>query len=708
MVTFTTLSLLPQAAIAQQKTTVEEATKIAKSIITIPEDIKDFKSNYFEYNDRGVWQLQWQTEEGDITVNVDALSQEITQMHKYKSLPNQSNRIYSIEKRKAIDIAHEFMAMALPSKHHDLKLLEARNVEINKYEQSYILNFHRTVNGIPFMQNSAHISVSALTGEVLNYNLNWDYNLEFASKSGLIGEQKASQLLKDNAFELMYHKVIKDKKTEIFLVYGMQESTNPLVNAHTGEYSESPFYYARLSDKNMAMGAGEMAVKEEVQLNPIELEEVDTIKGLLDKNAAIDLAKKYLEIPTNYILKQANLYQDYYDKNKRTWSLEWQLNDENEFGYISVKIDAKNKEILSFYQSEDFPERHLAKANYTHEEALKIAEEFIAKIQAQKFKQVRLNEKKYQDFIKAFRNRLPEEADDKMISLEYTRYINEIPLYADSIRVNVDLLTGKVTSFYCDWTNVDFPQPNKLVNKEGAFNKLTKENKINLEYTQTDNFYRLGKINEKINLFYQFSKNEPKLINAFTGKLLSYDGQEFVPPKADILTDIEGHPNQKDIKLLFDLGIIVGEKGKYFPDRTITNAEFIKMLVLASNYYPGEGRKIEELGDEWYAPYYQTAIYRKIIDKNNLPQPNSELTRIEASYMLLKALKIDYVAELNDIFLLATDDAGSILEKDKGFITIATKLTLIKIDSGNFNPGKSMLKGETASTLVQYMRLGKE
>lgn len=708
LVVFCMFSLLPQVAVANQAITVQKATEIAKSIVTIPEEIKDFKSNYSEYNNRGTWQLNWTMEDGDISVYVDALSGEVIHYHKYQSLPNNDSKIYGIEREKAIKIANSFLAKAIPSKYDNLKILETDNYEINKYEHSYNFIYHRIVSDIPFLQNSAYITVSARTGEITSYDLHWDYNLEFASKTGIIGLEKATQKLKENAFQLMYHKTYSNNKPKVYLVYGLKPPANDLINAHTGEYTESDYRERRIAlDKEMAMGAGEAI--NQVKLNPKELEEIEVMAGLLTKEEAINNIKKYIEIPSNYKLNQSYLYQDYNDKNKRTWSIDWQLNEENNYGYISAVIDAKNKEILSFNISENIPDRHLAKPNYKPEEALKLAGELITKIQPSKFKQVKLNENKYQDYIKATNIKLPEVPYDNMITLEYNRYVNNIPFYDDSISVTVDLVTGKIISYQCNWSNLSFPSPSNIVSLDTAFNNLLKENKINLEYIQTYNYYRWeSSNNKKISLYYHFSKNEPKLVDAFTGKLLTYNGQEFKKQKPDLLTDIENHPAQKDIKTLFDLGIVSGEEGKFFPDNNITNAEFIKMLVLASSFYPGEGRKIESLGDEWYAPYYQTAIYRKIIDKDNLPRPEGELARIQASYMLAKAMNIDFVANLSDIYLVPTEDAETINLKDKGYVAITTKLGLFKLKAGNFEADEIMTKGETATTFVQYMRINKK
>lgn len=706
LLAFGLFSLLTYPVAANEAITVEEATQIAKSTVTIPDDIKDFKSNYSEYNGRGTWQLNWITEVGNISVYIDALSGEITEFYKYSDIPESANKAYIIDKEKAITLADNFLAAAVPSKHNNLKILDKEKIAVNKYNQDYVINYYRIVNNIPCKQNSAYIAVSAQTGEITNYNLNWDYNLDFVPVTGIIDQAKAAQIIKNNAFELMYHKIMDKNEAKILLVYGIKQADNSLVNAHTGEHTNNIYYYA-VNDK--AMGGMGMAEAEEAVLNPLELEEIKTIKGLLTKEEAINVIKKHIDIPTNYIISQTNLYQDYQDKNKRTWSIEWQLKEEGKYGYISVQINAVSKEITAYHFFEDLPDRHLVTPNYQAEDALKLADDFINKIQTQKFKQVRLNEKKYQESIKASKIVPPIENPEQMLTLEYNRYINDIPFYADNINVTIDLITGKPTSYYCSWTETSFPNANNIIGQDKAFNKLTNENKVSLEYIQTLNPYNRSNADiKKVDLYYCFAQSEPKLVDAVTGKLLNYNGQEYQKQKPTTLTDIKNHPAEKDIKLLFDLGIITGENGEYQPNKGVTNAEFIKMLILASDYYPGEGRKIDSLDDKWYAPYYQTAVYRKIIDKDNLPEPEAKLSRVKASYMLLKAMNIGYIANLPDIYVVPTSDANTINPQDKGYISLATKLGLIKAKEGNFNPDDIMLKGETATTIVRYMRIDKD
>lgn len=706
LVVFGLFCFLPQTVTANPSMSAQKATEIAKSIISIPDDVKNFRSNYSEYNGRGVWSLNWETEEGNISVSVDALSGEINHFSKYINSSDSTSLLPTVDRKTAINIANKFLAKAVPSKYSLLNILEDDNYETYNYSKNIVLNYQRMVNNIPYLQNSAYFNISGDTGEVISFNLSWDYDVNFTTNKGIISQEKAENVLKDKALELIYYKPY-GPKNQVYLVYGVKQPTNSFVNAHTGEYTELSHYYRIMADKamgNVAAG-GEVAP----ELSPIELEEIDLIKGLISKDEAINIVKKHIEIPDSYDLIHSALYQDYQNKDKRRWSFEWQNSTEDKSGYISAAIDAKSGELISFYISNYSPERQNQKANYSREEARKIAEEFIAHINPQKAKQIKFNEQQQQGLLMEINLRAPDQPnpDLKEISFEFIRLVNDIPFYDDKFNLTVDLITGEIISYNYHWSNYNFPSPNKIINKDEAFNKLTNDNSITLQYIQPFGYSGQG-INKKVGLYYHFSNSEPRLVDAFKGILLNNSGEEFKKKTTPRLNDIKGHPAEDDINTLLSLGIIAGnEDGLFLPNNSITNAEFIKMLVMGIGAYPGEGRKIESLGDEWYSPYYQTAINRKIISKDNIPPPHEHLTRINAAYMLIKAMNLAYIADLQGIYKLSAADINTIKEKDIGYIAITSELGLIPLKNKQALINEVMLRGESASTIAQLMRINK-
>lgn len=702
LIVFSMLCLLPQVAIAENTISAQKATEIAKSIVNVPDNIEEFRSNYIEHKGRGTWELAWETEEGQISVNVDALSGEITQLYQNQNSTDKTTLLPTYDRTAAIKIANEFIAKAVPSKHNALQISDQNvNEIISRHNQNYTINYQRLVNNVPYLQNSAYVSISGHDGLITGYDLNWDYNLDFAPTSGIISSEKAENLLKNNALELKYYKPYD--KEQVCLVYGVKHR-NQAVDAHTGEYKELAFHYRIANDmakESLGSAGGEM------NLNPIELEEIDLIKDLLEKDVAVNIVSKHITIPPDYKLIHCNLYQDYSDKSKRSWSFDWQSASENNKGYISASVDANTGELLSFYKPDYSPERQNQKANYSYEQALKTASDFIAQIQPQKAKQIRLNKDRQDLLLKEIQLQHPDKSDLKEVSFEFTRLINDIPFHNDNFNLSIDLVTGEIISYRYNWSNLKFPKPDNIINIDNAFSNLSIENPISLDYIQESYNYNPTEQNKKVGLYYHFSKSDPNLVEAFKGSVLNSSGEVYQRKTLPTLTDISGHPSENDINTLLNLGIVSGNEGKFFPNNNITNAEFIKMLVMSIGAYPGEGKKIESLGDQWYSPYYQTAVNRKIISKEGLPTPNESLTRQNATYMMIKAMNLEHIAKLEGIYQVPASDGNTISKEDKGYTAITIKLGLFQLKENKFIPNDIVQRGESASTIVQLMKIYK-
>ena len=103
-----------------------------------------------------------------------------------------------------------------------------------------------------------------------------------------------------------------------------------------------------------------------------------------------------------------------------------------------------------------------------------------------------------------------------------------------------------------------------------------------------------------------------------------------------------------DLQLLLDLNIINGfTDGLFLPRRTVSKAEFIKMLVLAAEYALVEesAYTFEDVAGHWSAPYINAAIENEIIavgqDSHDIDfLPDSPITRKEMSAFIIKALDI--------------------------------------------------------------------
>jgi hypothetical protein len=101
----------------------------------------------------------------------------------------------------------------------------------------------------------------------------------------------------------------------------------------------------------------------------------------------------------------------------------------------------------------------------------------------------------------------------------------------------------------------------------------------------------------------------------------------------------------------YENGIFEGNNGYFRPKDAITRAEALKVIIKTLNIdvedYDGEKICFEDLyndGDEWYMPYIKTGMKWGIINgyPDNTFRPNSNVNRIEALVMLMRAAEDQY------------------------------------------------------------------
>lgn len=120
--------------------------------------------------------------------------------------------------------------------------IKVESCEYNDYSDSYFVNLIRYENGIKFPQDSINVTVDAKTKQVLSYYKSWSKDMEFDSADGLISEEEAADIAKNNlGLELSYSYSYKseessDKVTQSTeLAYSIGNHTWQEIDAKTGE-----------------------------------------------------------------------------------------------------------------------------------------------------------------------------------------------------------------------------------------------------------------------------------------------------------------------------------------------------------------------------------------------------------------------------------------------------------------------------------------
>lgn len=701
--------LLPSTAAAQTMT-AKEAAELVKEKISIPSDVEDFTSNYSDYEGRGQWEFQWTGKKETLNVTLDIGTKDIVSFSQYDRQRSGEGRLLpKVSKGRAQATAEEFLKKAVSSRWTSLKLSDKSPGTVIPYSYNngnYSFYFERIVNGVSCPFNGAEFTISSVTGKITYYNLRWEYKGNFPPSANTIPVEKAAQTMKNNGFELMYFRPSEVKeggKDDVKLVYAVHEPRRSLVNAVTGQFVNSGYFFVLRDSMYNRGGMGGMAEdKSQVnganQLTPIEEEEVKTVAGLLSKEEAQKAVFKYFKLPDSFVLESARLFED--NRKNRVWYMDWKMtsSDGKIGGYISASVDAQKGELLSYSKSAYDQGQENKSNKYSVAEAKAMGEDFLKKVQPAKMGQVRYIDR--QDYSDSSRN----------IMFTYARLVNGIPFYEDGLSVEVDRVTGEISSFDVQWGKDNFPEANPKISLDKAYSNLTKTNSLHMAYLQVEEPQqgKFDPMEQKIGLYYYFSDSQPRLVDTATGKVLMDTGEEYVSEDKVEFTDIAGTVYEEDIKLLYSIGVIGDSTGKFNPGASVVNADFIKMLVLSSGWQPGEGNELEDVPDTWYRPYYQTAVYHGVLSADSLPQANQAVTRMDCARWLVAASGLKKAAVLEGIYKVPAKDESVIPRKDAGYAAIALKMGLLPGINGKFEPDTIVTRGQAASILVKYMKLAED
>lgn len=138
-------------------------------------------------------------------------------------------------------------------------------------------------------------------------------------------------------------------------------------------------------------------------------------------------------------------------------------------------------------------------------------------------------------------------------------------------------------------------------------------------------------------------------------------------------SDIDRHWAAGYITEAWELGIVKGEGGRFYPDRSINRAEMVTMLLRAFNVKEGnDGEKgqqvLEKFSDRvripvWAAPYVASAVEKGIVKgtPEGRFEPLRPAARAEAAKVLAAvAAKKGYIYDYYGLLTVAYDKPGEI------------------------------------------------
>ncbi|MGB9780581.1 YcdB/YcdC domain-containing protein [Caldanaerobacter sp.] len=686
----TVMSSTIAQAQADTKISLKEAIEIAKTKLGISGSGYDFTSSYSEYGNYKVWNLTWNsTTKGTISVSVNANTGEIVSYSTWTPASEPYKPVipkYTREEAKKAAI--EFLQKITPEKFKQTEEWTSSPYSTNSYyDPNYNFSFARIVNGIVFPYNLLSVSVDKNTLKISFYTQTWD-ELSFPKPENIITKEEAIKIFKEKiGLTLQYALIppqLEKESYKTLLVYGVYQ--NAPIDAFTGEVKKPLYYYP------MPGGRTAPAGEKDMQLTPEEKKEIEASEKYISKDKALEIAKNSLPFSLEgYKLDSASLYTDtYYAPAKNpTWSFYWNLQKDNKYFYVNASVDAVTGELTYFSKTVSDIEDKDKQPKYTSKELREIAEKYLERIIPEKFKNTKyFNETSNPDY------------SPNLYTFTYLRTANGILAPFNSITITLNPYTGEITSYYLNWTNVNFTPAENVITLDEAYKILLDNYEMKLNYI-LDYDYKSPDALPKVKLVYQLDFYG--YIDAKTGTLLDGMGRPIVKESKVTFTDIEGNWAEKDIKILAEYGIIEVEGDKYYPDKEITQKDFIKMLVktVQPPYYDPMPKSSKD-----YETYYTIAVSKKII-KPEEKNPDSPVTRLETAKMLVNALQAGYIAEIPNIFNVDFKDKNTIPKNMIGYVAIISGLNIMKGSEGYFYPERPLTRAEAAAVLVRYLQVNK-
>ncbi|KAB2951173.1 S-layer homology domain-containing protein [Heliorestis acidaminivorans] len=681
-----------------QSHSLEGAIQAAKKILEIPEEYSEFSYSFEKSNNREVWALNWSQQEsgkGSIHVNMDSNSNQLLRIYRWS--PYEEGSQSTLTQQQAQQQAAQFLQKVAPNYVSQLKLEASEEdafpwLEIS-HQKSYHFSWQRLKSGIPVSHDGVRITVDGEKGWIESYELTWT-ETEMPSANDAVSMQKAREIFSEaGLLELQYQQPARFRPLssgevgEVQLVYRLTHPSFGKIDAITGQpfLPTSEDYYEKGAgmiglDEGLRKGPEMAQDQSSYTLTPQELEKIQKQANLLTQDKAIEALKKWFDLPSTYTLREAGLIPL---ENSYVWNFYW-ITADGKGEYISATVQAEKGEVLNYYRT-IYHEKELGEEqNKTVEESQKIAEDFLKKVQPERFRQVEYKERPTNVVG----------TKDRYHTFFYQRMAHDIPFPENGIQVVVDSLEQTIVQYNLNWTSAKLPSPEGILKQEEAHSAYLQSYPLELRYLST--FTALAQ--QRLFLVYEpkGSTQRPfsEIIDAKTGKPLDWQGKEIEEPFDGNFKDIKGHIAEKEIRQLGKAGIFTDYGDEFKPDEALSVASLLQALEKVKNPYRYEGLANDE-------ELLKGAQKRGLLgDEVTL---TDQVDREIMTRAMIDLLSLQKIAQLEQIFQVPFGDQDTFPTNFKGYAALAWGLGLPVWDEQVYGPSEVVTRAEGAMMLMDTL-----
>ena len=655
------LILIPLRTIFAQSYDVElkKAILKMKDLFKIDENFDKFTSSVNQSEDEVDFYLNWQNSKNRDSINI-TVSKDGSVKNYYSSTSIDGEKKLSYD--QGIKEATKYIKKISGFKDNEFRILENKEIQSGIY---YDYIFQKLIDSIPIKSNG-RITISSVDGSLVSFNQNFP-KVSFPSTKNLISEKEALDIYKK---ELGLYRMTQEfydyeESKTFFKTYFAELYSSLSIDASTKEIVTSDYpMYAR----DMVSNVKEAATDE--SLSPAEQKAVSTLEGIISQEKALEIAQRDFPILKDLKLENTSFYQSSRGMLGETGIWQFRLSNADGF-YANVSVDALSEIVVSYYYAgKEFKGKEIS-----YEEAKKISEELIKKLNPQKFESLELDK----------HNKLMNNGD--IYSFNYRRIDGDTYIVDEGFDISISKKGGILSSYSLRWNDGRIEILNGGISKEKAYNIFFKDNPLEL-YGEV--YYGEGGQKPQGRFVWGPAKRDLR-ISAANGKLLNYDGKEMLDPIS--YSDVAETKYEKSINGLKDLGY--GYRlGKFQADKPMIQVDFLYLVMSNSVDFDESTVNRDKI--------IKAAIDRNIINKEDV-KLDSEFRLLDYSKYIVKSNNLERIAERSEIFANPYKDSN-IEKEDLAYINLAYGLGLIdKAEDGSMLAYKQLTRGEFADLFYRYL-----
>ncbi len=668
--------LLTVPVLAGDEGDIKTVLAQVKERIPKTDNYEHFESSTREMHGQKVYTFSWATDDYALTMDVEANEDGIIlEYYRYdgSSFRETSPTINKKTKAEVLPAAQKIVDKLNPALAGHLVVYLENEIE-SLYTGGYTFAVEHREGGVPVYGDSGTVTL-APDGETLqSFWLNYSKSLTYIDASEAISKERAQTAFAEHiGMKLSYQTRYENRTKSVYLSYQPKMHYGTYIDALTGEAVDVLAESFTAGTGNRMMYAEEAAAMDDDWggFSAAEVDEFDKLDHLIGLEKAEKVVREtaVLAVPETAGLTSSSCVRDYYDENRYYYHLWFEEDGEDDYYYASATVDAVTSDILSFYQSVPYSREK----NYTEEQLHDIGKSVALALCPEHIGQDG-------DY------RIDEEEGGTLV---YTRYVNDIPYRDNAVAVSVDEATGRVTDYSFSYDEMEFPDPSEIIDEAAAAQALFDQTDYVLTYypiqSKTEQF-----VPDTTRLVYILSEGTMEL-DAYTGKPIDFYQEE---DKLPAYTDIEGHWAEHAITTLAKYGIGFDEE-VFRPDDIIVQKDFLSLMI---RVVMDNGSVILKR-DTDASSIYRQATGRGLIDVGD-KEENANLTRSDAAVYMVRALGLEEIAKIEDIFNCPYDDVA----KNRGYITILTGMKVFRGNGGKtFGPNEPLTRAAAMMMIYNYL-----